>query len=150
MPLKACQYKHSTNTTKTHYKSHKTHKPNPPQHLSRNQGTRAVRRGSDARVHYQLNNTQEAHPGHPHIHAGPDKHLHREPTRSLQPDISKLNSVPTRPHQHQPEISTPTTHRQQAVLTQPAPTRPSIIDDSTSEHHQCPSNRRRGRGVRAP
>ena len=30
MPLKACQYKHSTNNTKTHYKLHKTHKPNPP------------------------------------------------------------------------------------------------------------------------
>jgi hypothetical protein len=110
VPLKACQYKHSTNTTKTHYKSHKTHKPNPPQHLSRNQGTRAVRRGSDARVHYQLNNTQEAHPGHPHIHAGPDKHLHREPTRSLQrfPHPPPTGSKQYSPSRHQPDQASST------------------------------------------
>ena len=88
-----------------------------------------VLRGSDARVHYQLNNTQEAHPGHPHIHAGPDKHLQRNlepntnhPEGAAGAGLMSQSSTVCQPASATTHFAFHThTTRMRAVLTKPAP-----------------------------
>ena len=82
---------------------------------------------------------------------------HGHPSGHPGPDVSGPNSVSFTPplrtpppfHTHQP-LPPEGRNSYCVVLGVSAPHRRTFIDDSTSEHHQCPTNGRRGRGVCAP
>ena len=124
MPLKACQYKHSTNTTKTHYKSHKTH--NTQQHTLRTAGLMLA-----STINLTTHKKRTPAPAHP----CEPRQIPSKPPNNLMPQSSTVcqphpPTTTTTFHTHTPE-------RAQAVLATAIATRRSIIDDSTSEHHQC-------------